>query len=79
MNNKPYTQPITAAEVQLEARRYADYCAAFNFRQAATPPLAYVVVPATHTLRLINLDRWYTRDAGERVGDFILYRVSPRP
>ncbi len=78
MNNKPYAPLITAAEVQLEARRYADYCAAFNFRQAATPPLAYVVVPATHTLRLTNLDRWYTRDTGERVGDFIIYRVTPR-
>jgi hypothetical protein len=24
---------------------------------------------------LSNLDRWYERDAGEKVGDFIIYRL----
>ncbi len=79
MNNKPYAPPVTSTELQLEARRYADYSAAFNAAQARTPLLAYVVVPATDTLRLTNLDRWYTRDAGERIGNFTLYRVALRP
>lgn len=79
MNNKPYVPPITPAEVQLEARRYAAYCAAFAPTQVASPSLAYVVVPASNTLQLTKLDRWYTRDSGERIGDFMLYRVRPRP
>lgn len=78
MNNKPYVPPITAADVQRAAHAYAAYCAAFDATQAAAPTLAYVIVPKANTLRLINLDRWYTRDTGEPVGDFIIYRVHPR-
>ncbi len=79
MNNKPYVLPITTADVGLEARRYADYSAAFNAAQAASPSLAYVVVPAQGTLKLTNLDRWYTRDTGQLIGNFIIYRVRLRP
>jgi hypothetical protein len=25
-----------------------------------------------------NLDRWYQRDAGERIGGFVLYRLKLR-
>lgn len=32
-----------------------------------------------HPYDLSNLDRWYERDAGERIGSSILYRVRLRP
>lgn len=78
MNRKPYAPPITSADVQRETRFYAEYITNFDAAKAATPQLAFVVVPAADGPALDNLDRWYTRDAGERVSNFILYRVALR-
>ena len=70
-------QPITDDEIRAEVRRYADYIAAFDQEHAARLPLAYVVTPADGA-DLANLERWYARDQGERVGKTILYRVTLR-
>ncbi len=70
---------VTTAEVQQEARAYAAYAANFTRATAAAPPLNYVVTPADAQIDLTNLDHWYERDAGERIGDFRLYRVRLRP
>lgn len=78
MNQKPYAAPITSSDVQQETRLYAKYIANFGAAQAASPPLAYAVVPAANGLSLTNLDFWYARDAGERVGDYMLYRLTPK-
>jgi hypothetical protein len=72
-------RPISQAEVTAEIRGYAEYTASFNRERAAQPTLSYVVVPAWQQADLQNLDRWYERDAGERSGDFIIYRVWLRP
>jgi hypothetical protein len=37
-----------------------------------------VVTPVGEELSLGNLDRWYERDAGERIGKFMFYRVKLR-
>ena len=77
MNQKPYAAPIVDADVQKETNLFKDYLTNFNAAQAARTPLGYVIVPATNG-SLSNLDLWYRRDAGERVGDYILYRVKLR-
>ena len=78
MNNKPYAAPITASDLARQTRLYREYLANFGAAEAASPQLAYVVVPATGGPSLTNLDAWYERDAGERIGDYVLYQVKIR-
>lgn len=73
MNQKAHTPGITSADVRQETLRFAEYVRDFDAR-AATPKLEFVVVPAAGAPSLTNLDRWYERDAGERIGDYLLYR-----
>ena len=70
--------PITNAEIESASRAYADFVATFDRARAARWPVAYVVVPDSLPADLSNIDRWYERDAGERVGEFTLYRVRLR-
>ncbi|MDQ1590717.1 MAG: hypothetical protein QOG71_1344, partial [Pyrinomonadaceae bacterium] len=62
-----------------ETRAYADYINSFARERAARTPLSYVVTIAAAQIDLGNIDRWYTRDAGERIGDYTVYRVKLRP
>ena len=78
MNQKAHTPGISSEAVRHETSRFGKYVRDFNAQQAATPTLGYVVVPATNGPSLINLDRWYERDAGERIGDYLLYRTRVR-
>ena len=71
--------PVTDAEIGREQRAYADYVAAFTREQAARPALSYVITAPEHGLDLSQLDRWYERDAGERVGYYTIHRVRLRP
>jgi len=71
-------RPITMDELEDELRRYARYCASFDQSRGGQPRLTWLVVSADGAPDLANLDRWYVRDAGERVGNFTLYRVSLR-
>lgn len=70
---------ITPRDVREALSGYADYAASFSREQASSPTLAYVVTRAEAAQDLSNLDRWYERDAGERIGLFTLYRVRLRP
>jgi hypothetical protein len=70
---------VTPAEIETERRAYADYLATFTRERAARLPISYVIADAASQSDLTNLDRWYTRDAGERVADYIIYRVQLRP
>jgi hypothetical protein len=72
-------RPIAPSEVETELRAYREFIAAFNRERASQPTLSYVVVPAWQQSGMKNLDRWYERDAGERAGDYVIYRVSLRP
>lgn len=40
--------------------------------------VTYAVILVDSNFDFTNLDRWYERDAGERVGSYILYHVKPR-
>jgi hypothetical protein len=71
--------PITPDEIRAHIKKYRNYAASFD-RQTATsaPVLSYVVVRAGEQVDFQNLDRWYKRDGGEPIGDFVLYRVNLR-
>jgi hypothetical protein len=69
---------ITAEEIANEAKNYADYIANFDSTRATRPTLAYLLLDANQPIDLSNLERWYTRDNGERIGRYLLYRLTPR-
>lgn len=71
-------KPITAAELEDELRLYAEYCASFTRERAGETELSYLMVRADEERDFANLDRWYERDSGERVGPYTLYRISLR-
>jgi hypothetical protein len=71
--------PITPEELRDQLRSYVDYVHSFNRDRAGAPTLSYLVVDANSQPDYANLDRWYQRDAGERIGSFILYRLKLRP
>jgi hypothetical protein len=74
----PHRIPVTAEELELERRAYTDYLNTFTRERAARLPLSYVIATEGQS-DMTNLDRWYTRDAGERIGNYTLYRVQLRP
>ena len=72
-------KPITSDEIAFQVADYKAYYSSFTRDRAIQHALSYVVVPAAGGPDLSNLDRWYQRDNGEQVGDYILYRVRLRP
>jgi len=72
-------KPITSDEIAFQVADYKAYYSSFARDRAAQHALSYVVVPSAGGPDLSNLDRWYQRDNGEQVGDYILYRVQLRP
>lgn len=70
---------ITPEDVREALNGYDAYAAAFSREQAAKPTLRYVVAETEAPQDFSNLDRWYERDAGEKVGRFTIYRVRLRP
>jgi hypothetical protein len=71
-------KPLTYGEVAEEARKYGEYRKNFSLKQATNPTLSYVVLPSYLQIDLTNLDSWYERDAGERIGEYTLYKVKVR-
>ena len=73
-------KPVTFREMEEERQRYAAFYNNFTRQQAVEPTLNFVVVPDSSGLpNLANLDQWYERDSGQRVGSFTIYRVKLRP
>jgi len=70
--------PLTVVEISEEARKFAEYRANFDFANALKPEISYVVIDDGYAINFANLDRWYERDEGETIGEFVLYRVKPR-
>ncbi|HKR61958.1 MAG TPA: hypothetical protein VJS64_19885 [Pyrinomonadaceae bacterium] len=71
-------KPISPEEIRREVDTYANYAGSFSARHAAKWPLSYVILIDGRQYDLSNLDRWYERDAGEKIGDAIVYRVRLR-
>ncbi len=75
----PNAKPITTEEMRAEVRHYSNFIGSFSKELAAQPLLSFVVAPVQAEPNYANLDRWYERDAGERVGIYVIYRVKLRP
>jgi hypothetical protein len=71
-------KPIQPDEVEREVRAYEAYLSSFSREEAVKRPIAYAVIPVAGNFDFANLDRWYERDAGERVGAYTLYRLKLR-
>ena len=71
--------PLTDEEIAQEQATYAAYVAAFTRERAARPTLSFVIASPGRAEDFSQLDRWYERDAGERVGDYVIHRVRLRP
>jgi hypothetical protein len=72
------TTPISPDEVRAKVREYLSYAGSFNRERAGSHVLSYLVVSADNQPDYANLDRWYERDAGERISSFVLYRLKLR-
>jgi len=71
-------QPIAADEVRGALDYYRNFVGTFDRRKASSPLVSYLLVSADDRLKLSNFDRWYERDEGERVGNYLLFRVRLR-
>ncbi len=71
-------KPLTYGEIADETHKYAEYVKNFNVENAANPKISYVIIQNMSDTNLTNLDKWYQRDNGEVIGDFLLYRVKLR-
>jgi hypothetical protein len=70
--------PVTEDEIQAQISEYSKYKQQFSRKEADRWPLSHVVLTADRNYDLSNLDRWYERDGGERIGDSVIYRVRQR-
>jgi hypothetical protein len=71
-------QPIRPEEIEQETRAYRAYVDSFSREQVLKRPITYAVIFTDSKFDLSNIDRWYERDAGERVGAYTLYRLKVR-
>jgi hypothetical protein len=71
-------QPITQEEIERELAAYATFVNSFSREQAVKHLIAYSVTLADRNFDFSLIDRWYERDAGERVGESMVYRLSLR-
>ena len=67
--------PISPDEVQAALDYYANFVATFDRSRANRPQISYLLIADDDQINLANFDRWYEREAGERVGKYVLYRV----
>jgi hypothetical protein len=72
------TSPIQPEEIRMHLGNYLSYAGSFSRERAALPVLSYLVLPVDNEPDYGNLDRWYQRDAGERIGKFVIYRLKLR-
>lgn len=69
-------RPLNKTEIDEEVSRYDEYIKNYNLSDAKEPLIIYVVKAASAPDTFNNFDRWYERDSGEQVGDYIIYRVK---
>jgi hypothetical protein len=71
-------KPIRDEEIENEIRTFQDYARNFSRAQAVKRPLVYAIIKGDSNFDFANVDRWYDRDSGERVGAYTLYRLKLR-
>jgi len=71
-------KPLTFGEIDDEARKFDEYVRNFDAKRADVPKLDFLITFADNSTYFDNIDKWYTRDAGEVFGKYVLYRLSMR-
>ncbi len=71
-------KPLTFGEIDDEARHFDTYCRAFDATRPDIIKLNYLIVQALPEPYLDNIDKWYQRDAGEKIGKYVLYKLTLR-
>lgn len=69
---------LTNAEIEAEARRYAEYRKNFSQTEASHPTISYLVFPTEWEPSLENFQKWYELGEMELHGKYTLYRVKLR-
>lgn len=70
-------KPLTFREIDAEAELFKSYIDSFDPRTNGIP-LTYAIAATDGSTNFDALDRWYSRDAGEAFGKYLLYRLSLR-
>jgi hypothetical protein len=71
-------KPIQLDEIEREVQAYQAFVNSFSRDTAIKRQIAYAIIGVESNFDFSNLDRWYERDQGERVGDYTLYRLKLR-
>jgi hypothetical protein len=71
-------KPVTNEKIDDIVGRYEKFRQNFNYENAKTTTLSFVIVHQATQADLSVVDKWYERDAGESVGKYILYRIKLR-
>lgn len=71
-------QPIRQDEIEEEVKGYEAFVQSFSHGQALKLSLGYAITPSDVEFDFSNIDLWYERDAGVRVGAYTLYRLKLR-
>lgn len=71
-------QPIRQEEIEKEVNAYEAFASSFSRDEALRLPLGYAVTPSDLEFDFSNIDLWYERDAGVRVGAYTLFRLKLR-
>ncbi|HKO44705.1 MAG TPA: hypothetical protein VJU84_15610 [Pyrinomonadaceae bacterium] len=74
----PHFQPLTATEVEGQVRAYQSFIDSFAREVVLKRPLGYAITSSSEEWHFSHIDKWYERDAGERVGNYNLYRLTLR-
>ena len=69
-------QPLTYREIAEEAGRYGEYRRNFSAKEATNPTLSYIIVAPDWDVDFTNVDIWYDRGIGEKVGEYTLYQLT---
>jgi hypothetical protein len=71
-------QAIRPDEIEHEVEEYGSFVASFSRVEALQRLIGYAVIPQDAQFDFSHIDQWYERDAGERVGVYVLYQLKPR-
>jgi len=71
-------QPVSQPEIESEVAQFQNFMRSFSRVDVSKRPLTHVITPANNNFDFSRIDQWYERDNGERLGDYVLYRVNLR-
>jgi len=71
-------KPVSSEEYETAQQVYSGFMTSFDLEVASHPTISYVLVSRDAPVDFSNLDKWYERNEGERIGTYILYNVKLR-